>query len=115
MRISMMKSKIHRAIVTEANPDYEGSITIDQSIMESAGIVEYEKVHVLDIVNGQRIVTYAIAGKPDSGDICINGAAAKVINKGDKVIIVSYADLDVQEIKGFSPKKVLVDGQNKIL
>ncbi len=110
----MFKSKIHRATVTDANMDYEGSITIDAELMKKACIIEGEKVHVLNIQNGERIETYTINGKANSGEICVNGAAAHKFNKGDKIIIVSYTLLNEAEIKKFQPKVVLVDGDNKI-
>ncbi len=109
-----MRCKIHRATVTEADLNYVGSITIDEKLMEQAGLLEYEKVHVLDITNGNRLETYVIKGKRDSGEICINGAAAHLVNKGDLVIIVCYCSLEDQEIAGFKPKIVHVDKFNKI-
>ncbi len=111
MRV-MLKSKIHRATVTDANVDYEGSITIDRKLMEAADILSYEQVHVLDINNGERFTTYAIEGEP--GDICVNGAAARLVNKGDVVIILTYATVSEEEAKALKPKVVLVDANNKI-
>ncbi len=109
-----MKSKIHRATVTDANLDYEGSIAIDPVLMKAAGIVEYEKVHVLDITNGNRLETYTILGVPNTGEICINGAAAHLVNTGDLVIIVSYCSVSEEELQEFKPSIVLVDEKNNI-
>jgi len=110
----MLKSKIHRARVTGANVDYEGSITIDKRLMEEADIVTYERVEVLNINNGARFSTYAIEGKPDSGEICLNGAAARLVAKGDKVIILSYCHVDDEEARDFVPTMVYVDARNAI-
>ena len=115
MEMILLKSKIHRATVTEANVDYVGSITIDQELMEASGIREYEQVHVLDIDNANRLVTYAIKGKRNSGTICLNGAAAKLVSTGDKVIIMSYCNMDEKELASFCPKIVIVDDKNKII
>jgi aspartate 1-decarboxylase len=109
----MMKGKIHRATVTDANLDYQGSVTVDEGLLEKAGIIPYEQVDVLNITNGNRFTTYAIVGPRDSGVICINGAAAHKANKGDLVIIVSYAAFQDNELEGFKPKVVLVDKTNK--
>ncbi len=114
MQITMLKSKIHRATVTQAEVDYVGSITIDEELLEAAGIYEYEKVQVADVNNGNRLETYTIAGERGSGVICLNGAAAKLANVGDKVIIMAYADMDAEEIKENPPKVVFVDAENKI-
>ena len=114
MILTMLKSKIHRAVVTEANVDYVGSITIDKSLLEVSGILEYEKVSVVDVTNGARIETYTIAGEPGSGVVCLNGAAAKLINKGDVVIIMAYAQMDADEAEGYKPKVVFVDSENKV-
>ena len=113
MRI-MLKSKIHRARVTDANIDYEGSITIDKKLMEEADILPYEQVHVLNINNGARFETYAIEAEPDSGEICINGAAARLAAIGDKVIILSYCHVKDEEARSFAPKLVYVDSKNTI-
>jgi len=110
---TMMKGKIHRATVTDANLDYQGSVTVDEGLLEKAGIIPYEQVDVLNITNGNRFTTYAIVGPRDSGVICINGAAAHKANKGDLVIIVSYAAFQDNELEGFKPKVVLVDKTNK--
>ncbi|MEE0410317.1 MAG: aspartate 1-decarboxylase [Clostridia bacterium] len=114
MTLTMLKSKIHRATVTEANLDYVGSITVDEELLEKSGILEYEKVSVVDITNGARLETYTIAGERGSGIICLNGAAAKLINKGDLVIIMAYADMTPDEAKETRPTVVFVDGDNKI-
>lgn len=113
MRISLLKSKIHRATVTEADLFYEGSLTVDADLMENAGMFEYEKVHVVNINNGHRLVTYLIKGKGGSGIICLNGAAARLGHKGDKIIIISYAEYDPEEAARHKPKIVLVDEKNK--
>ena len=110
----MMKSKIHRAIVTESNLDYEGSITIDSRLMEKANILPYEQVDIYNVTSGERFTTYAIKGEKDSGIICINGAAAHKAKKGDMVIIVTYADFAENELASFKPAKVYVDGRNRI-
>jgi aspartate 1-decarboxylase len=110
-----MKSKIHKATVTEANLDYNGSITIDESLMEASGIVEYEEVDVLDITNGQRLTTYVIKGKRDSGMICLNGAAARLVHVGDKIIVVAYALIDAKDAEKHEPRVILLDDDNKIL
>jgi aspartate 1-decarboxylase len=110
---TMMKGKIHRATVTDANLDYQGSITVDEGLLERAGIIPYEQVDIYNITNGERFTTYAIVGPRDSGVICINGAAAHKARKGDLVIIVSYAAFQDDELEGFKPKVVFVDGQNR--
>ena len=114
MQITMLKSKIHRAAVTQAEVDYVGSITIDEELLEAAGIYEYEKVQVADVNNGNRLETYTIAGERGSGVVCLNGAAAKLANVGDKVIIMAYAEMRTDEIKENPPKVVFVDAENKI-
>ena len=113
MRI-MLKSKIHRACVTEVNIDYEGSITIDKKLMEEADILPYEQVQVLDINNGARFTTYAIEGERESGEICLNGAAARLVAKGDIILILSYCHIEDEEADNFAPKLVYVDGENAI-
>lgn len=112
---TMMKGKIHRATVTEANVDYEGSITIDSELMKAADILPYELVHVVDVDNGARLETYAIEGEPGSGAICINGAAARLINRGDLVIIISYCHVTDQEAREIRPKVIHVDAANRML
>ena len=114
MRINMLKSKIHRATVVQSELDYVGSITIDETLMEAAGIYEYEKVQIADVNNGNRFETYVIAGEKNSGMICLNGAAAHMVDIGDKIIIMSYADMEPAEIKDNKPKVVFVDDNNKI-
>jgi len=111
----MLKSKIHRATVTDANVDYEGSVTIDESLMVAADIIEYEKVLLANITNGSRLETYAITGKWGSGVICANGAAALHNKVGDKVLIMSFCSLPEKDAKRLRPKVVLVDKQNKPL
>ncbi len=111
----MLKSKIHRARVTDANIHYEGSITIDRKLMEAADILPYEQVHVLDINNGARFTTYAIEGKEGSGEICLNGAAARLAVKGDLVIILSYCHVSDEEAHNFAPKIVHVNEQNAMV
>jgi len=108
----MLKSKIHRAHVTETNIDYEGSITVDKKLMEEADILPYEQVQVLDINNGARFTTYAIEG--ERGEICLNGAAARLVTKGDTVIILSYCHVDDDEARNFTPRLVYVDAKNAI-
>jgi len=107
-------SKIHRATVTDANLNYVGSITLDETLMNAAKIQEWQKVDILDINNGERFQTYVIKGKADSGCICLNGAAARKVQPGDKVIIVTYASLNPQELQGYKPTIVMVDEKNKI-
>lgn len=114
MYIHMLKSKIHRATVTEAALNYVGSITIDETLMEEAGILEYEEVQIADVDNGERFTTYVIAGDRDSGIICLNGAAARKVCVGDKVIIMCYADETPEEAKASKPTVILVDEKNKI-
>jgi aspartate 1-decarboxylase len=111
---TMLKSKIHRARVTSVNTDYEGSVTIDGLLMEAADILPYEMVYILDIENGVRLQTYAIEGERGSGALIINGAAARVIHKGDKVIILSYINLSQDEAPFVEPKLVYVDSKNSI-
>jgi len=114
MFVSILKSKIHRATVTDAQIHYAGSITIDSHLMEQANLIPFEKVMVVSVESGERLQTYVIAGKRGSGEICINGAAARKIIKGDTVIIMSFAILDEEEAKSFRPAVVLVDRKNKI-
>ena len=113
MRRRMMKSKIHRATVTDANLDYVGSISLDPELMTRADILEYEQVAVLDIDNGARFETYAIAGGP--GEVCLNGAAARLVHRGDKVIVITYADYESAELVGFEPTIVHVDANNAVV
>jgi len=111
----LLNSKIHRAVVTEANLDYIGSISIDENLMDAASIVEWEKVQVLDITNGSRLETYAIKAPRGSGEICINGAAAHLINSGDLVILCTYVVLNGEEVKEHVPKIVHVNSDNEIV
>ena len=111
----LLNSKIHRAVVTEANLDYIGSISIDENLMDAANIVEWEKVQVLDITNGSRLETYAIKAPRGSGEICINGAAAHLINSGDLVILCTYVILNGEEVKEHMPKIVHVNSDNEIV
>ncbi len=112
MRV-MLKSKIHRARVTDANIDYEGSITIDKKLMQEADILSYEQVHVLNVNNGERFTTYAIEG--EKGEICLNGAAARKGVKGDTVIILTYAQVEEAAVRDFAPKLVYVDSSNTLV
>ncbi|MCC8192212.1 MAG: aspartate 1-decarboxylase [Ruminococcus sp.] len=114
MTITMLNGKIHRATVTQAELNYVGSITIDETLMNAAGIIEYEQVQIVDIDNGNRFETYVIAGEKDSGLICLNGAAARKVSVGDKVIIMSYADMTPEEAKSHSPNVIFVDENNRI-
>jgi len=114
MRI-MLKSKIHRATVTGADVNYEGSITLDRVLMEAADIAPYEQVHVLDVDNGARLVTYAIEGEPGSGQVVINGAAARLVNRGDSVIVISYCEVPEEQVRTHRPSLVYVDGENRIV
>ena len=114
MRLNMLKGKIHRATVKQAALDYVGSITIDVDLLEASGIIEYEKVQIVDVNNGARFETYAIAGERGSGMICLNGAAARCVQPNDKIIIMCYCDMDEEEAKAHKPKVVFVDDENKI-
>ncbi len=114
MNISMLKGKIHRATVIQAELDYVGSITVDEALLEAADILEYEKVQIVDVNNGARFETYTIAGERNSGMICLNGAAARCVSVGDKIIIMSYADISREEAKKHHPNVVFVDDNNII-
>ena len=114
MNITMLKCKIHNATVTEANLNYVGSITIDSNLLEKCGLLEYEKVQVVNNNNGARIETYTFRGEPGSGIVCLNGAAARHFEVGDTIIIMAYAQLDQDEAKAHRPTVVLVDGENNI-
>lgn len=109
MFIEVLKSKIHRVTVTDADLNYIGSITIDRTLMEAAGLIEYEKVQILDNNNGERFETYVIAGERDSGTICLNGAAARRVQRGDIILILSYATMDFEEAKRFRPTVIFPD------
>ena len=113
MLIEMLKGKIHRARVTQAELNYVGSVTIDRTLMDAAGILEYEKVQIADVDNGERLETYVIAGEAGSGVICLNGAAARCVSTGDKVIIMAYAQVTPDEAQSFKPKVVFVDDANR--
>ena len=115
MEISILKSKIHRAVITQAELNYVGSITIDEELMEAAGLYEYERVHISNVNSGSRIETYVIAGERGSGVICLNGAAARSGQKGDHVIIMAYANMTLEEIKQHRPKVVFVGDKNEII
>lgn len=114
MFINMLKGKIHRATVKQAELHYVGSITVDPKLLEAAGILEYEYVQIVDVENGSRFETYTIAGEPDSGMICLNGAAARQVAVGDHIIIMSYAQMTPEEAKEHRPNVVFVDEENKI-
>lgn len=114
MNIEILKSKIHRATVTEANLHYVGSITVDEALMEAANLIENEKVQVLNVNNGERLETYVIKGAKGSGVICLNGAAARKAAVGDIVIILSYASMDFEEAKTFKPAIVFPDAENRL-
>lgn len=115
MFINLMKSKIHRAIVTEANLNYVGSITIDEDLMDAADLMKNEKVQIVNNNNGNRFETYVIPGERGSGVICLNGAAARLVHPGDVVIIISYGLFERKEAKEFNPKIVFVDENNKVI
>ena len=116
MRRRMMKSKIHRATVTDANLNYVGSITIDTDLMAAADLLEWEQVAIVDIDNGNRFETYVIPGAAGSGAMCLNGAAARLVHPGDRIIVISYADYDQSELEdGFEPSVVHVDRTNRII
>ena len=115
MTRTMLKSKIHRATVTGANVNYEGSISIDPILMEAADILPYEQVHVLDVNNGNRLVTYAIEGRRGSGEAVINGAAARLVNEGDIAIIITYREVPEQDVRAHKPALVYVDADNRIV
>ncbi|MBA4062315.1 MAG: aspartate 1-decarboxylase [Isosphaera sp.] len=113
MRRHMMKSKLHRATVTEANLHYEGSLTVDADLLAAADILPHEQIHVWDVTNGARLVTYALAGKRGSGEVCVNGAGAHLIRPGDLVIVATYAEFDDAEAKRHEPKVILLGEGNR--
>ena len=115
MRRSLFKSKIHRATVTDADLEYEGSVTIDEQLMRAADILQYERVHIWNVTNGSRLSTYALAGEPGSGVVCVNGAAARQAQRGDKVIIATFAEVDEIEAKSWKPIVVRVDANNHLV
>lgn len=114
MQLNMLKCKIHRAFVTEAKLNYVGSITIDRELMDKAGLIEYEKVQVVVVDNGKRLETYVIPGERNSGVVCLNGAAARYVHPGDKIIIMSYCQIDENEAKNHKPTVLFVDENNII-
>ena len=114
MTITMLKAKIHRATVTQAESDYVGSITVDMDLLEQAGILEYEKVQIVDVNNGSRFETYTIAGERGSGVMCLNGAAARMVQTGDKIILMAYAQVTPEEASELRPTVLFVDEKNKV-
>lgn len=114
MTITMLKTKIHRATVTQAELDYVGSITVDMDLLEQAGILEYEKVQIVDVNNGSRFETYTIAGERGSGVMCLNGAAARMVQTGDKIILMAYAQVMLEEASELRPTVLFVDEKNKV-
>ncbi|MBQ1681448.1 MULTISPECIES: aspartate 1-decarboxylase [Agathobacter] len=114
MNLTMLKGKIHRAVVTQAELDYVGSITVDEDLLDAAGILEYEMVQIVDVENGNRFETYTIAGERGSGMICLNGAAARQVQVNDHVIIMCYCQVDADEAKNHNPQVVFVDNSNHI-
>jgi len=114
MNIDVLKSKIHQVTVTEANLNYVGSITIDETLMEAANLIENEKVHVLNLNNGERLETYVIKGEKNSGVICLNGPAARKVYVGDHVVVISYAAMDFHEAKSFKPRIIFPDENNRL-
>jgi len=114
-RVHLFKSKIHRATVTHADLDYEGSVTISGELLDAAGILEHEQVHIWNVTQGTRLVTYALRGDDDSGVICINGAAAHLASPGDKVIIATFAEVEAAAAKGWQPTVVFVDDANRMV
>jgi aspartate 1-decarboxylase len=115
MRRTMFKSKIHRATVTGSDLHYVGSITVDQDLLDAADIREHEQVHVVDVDNGARFETYTISGERGSGEICINGAAARLVHTGDTIIVISYADYEEEELDAYVPRVVHVNRENQIV
>ena len=114
MKIELLKGKIHRATVVQAELDYVGSITVDEALLEASGILEYEKVQIVDVNNGSRFETYTIAGERGSGMICLNGAAARCVSVGDKIILMAYAQMTPEEAKNHKPTVVFVDDKNQV-
>ncbi len=115
MKIRMFKSKIHRATVTHADLEYEGSVTIDPDLMQAADILPHEEVHIWNVTRGSRLTTYALEGDPGSGQVCVNGAAAHLNQPGDLVILATFAEMDQDEARGFVPKVVMVNRANEIV
>jgi aspartate 1-decarboxylase len=114
MKIEVVKSKIHRAVVSDADLDYIGSVTIDENLLDAANIIEGEKVQIVNVNNGERLETYAIKGQRNKGEICLNGPAARKVQKGDVIIIISYALMDFEDAKNFSPSLIFPDEKNQI-
>lgn len=114
MTITMLKAKIHRATVTQAELDYVGSITVDMDLLEQAGILEYEKVQIVDVNNGSRFETYTIVGERGSGVMCLNGAAARMVQTGDKIILMAYAQVTPEEASELRPTVLFVNEKNKV-
>ena len=114
MRRIILKSKIHRVTVTETNLDYEGSLTVDSDLLEAADILPYEQIHVWDVTNGQRLITYALPGEAGSGTVCVNGAGAHLIRPGDKIIIATYTERKSKAARRYQPQIVLVDDHNRL-
>ena len=114
MLLTLLKAKIHRAKITQADLNYVGSITIDENLLQESGILEYEKVTVVNIDNGNRFETYAIKGEKDSGIVCVNGAAARLVSEGDRIIIMCYCHLNIEKISTHQPKVLFMDEHNKI-
>ncbi len=115
MQKIMLTAKLHRATVTDRNIEYEGSIQIDEALMEEVGISSYEQVHIYDINNGNRLITYVIPGKRGSGIISVNGAAARLVERKDRIIIVAYGMIDIDKVKNYQPRVLLLDESNKII
>jgi aspartate 1-decarboxylase len=115
MRRTMLKSKIHRATITGSDLHYVGSITVDQDVLDAADIREHEQVHVVDVDNGARFETYTISGERGSGEICINGAAARLVHTGDTIIVISYAEYSEDELDAYKPRVVHVNSDNEIV
>jgi aspartate 1-decarboxylase len=111
----MLKSKIHRATITDSNLHYVGSITVDQDLLDAADILEHEQVHVVNVDNGARFETYTISGERGSGEICVNGAAARLVQKGDTIIVISYADYSAEDLDAYVPRVVHVNQSNEIV
>ena len=115
MRRSLFKSKIHRATVTDADLEYEGSVTLDEALMAAADILPFERVHIWNVTNGSRLETYALAGPSGSGVVCVNGAAARHAHPGDRIIVATFADVEEAEARSWKPTVVRVDEKNRIL
>ncbi|MBV6492364.1 MAG: Aspartate 1-decarboxylase [Turneriella sp.] len=114
MDVTVLRAKLHRAEITDANLHYEGSLTLDEDFLEASGILEHEKVQIVNVNNGARLETYIIKGRRGSKEVCLNGAAARLGHKGDKIIVIAYAQMPLEEAKTFQPKIVLLEDGNKI-